>query len=327
MTSFRSRLGTHLGPWASATSVVLLLLGLVVGCSPPRPPDPDLVAKIGSREIRTSEFQAWMQRRSMGTTPEEKVVLLNELLDRLALVERAKAMGLDRDPELMRAWDNLLVSKLRELQLEPQLTNALPSEDQIRSHYESNRAAFTEPSMRHGAVLSVESPKKMPSEGRTNARQRLLEARTKALAQATNEPSARGFGRLAVEYSEDQVTRYRGGDFGWVRADRLDSRFDRTVVDTLFALSQPGAVSDVIETERGCYLVKLLEIRPERVKPLETVETAIRHQLLLQNQQRLEAQWKQTARAALPTEIHTNVLTLISVPLESKTSTNPPALP
>lgn len=327
MKRFRSRLRRHLGLQTAATSVVLLLLGLIDGCSPPRPPDPNLVAKIGSREIRTSEFQAWMQRRTMGNTPQEKAVLLNELLDHLALVEQAKATGLDRDPELMRAWDNLLVSKLREIQLEPQLSNAVPTEAQIRALYESNRAAFTEPAMRHGAILSVESPQKMPAEGRANARQRLLEARTKSLVQSTNDPSARGFGRLAVEYSEDQVTRYRGGDFGWVRADRLDSRFDRTVIDTLFTLSQPGAVSDVIETERGCYLVKLLEIRPERLKPLETVEPTIRHQLLIQNQQRLEGQWKQTARSAFPIEVHTNVLAGIASPKETLPSTNPPAIP
>ena len=308
--------------------VLVPLIGLLLsGCSRPQPPDPDLVATAGSREVRTAEFQAWMQRRATGNNPQEKAALLDELLDHLALVERARAAGLDRDPELLRNWDNLLVAKLREVQLEPQLTNTLPTEAQIRSHYETNRAAFTEPAMRRGAILVAEFSKKMPSEGRAKCRQRLEEARTKALVQSTNEPSARGFGRLAVEYSEDQVTRYRGGDFGWIRADRADSRFDRPVIDALFALAQPGAVSELIETEHGCYLVKLLESRPERVKPFETVEATLRHQLLLQNRQRLESEWKKAARAAVPTQIHTNVLALIPVLTATPPSANPPALP
>lgn len=180
--------------------------------------------------------------------------------------------------------------------------------------------------MRHGAMIYAELPKQLPADGGKRIRQRLLEARSKALVQSTNETSVRGFGRLAVEYSEDQITRYRGGDIGWVRSDRSDSRLDRAVINALFALPQTGAVSDVVETAHGLYVVKLLEDRPERVKPLDAVEPAIRHQLLVQNQQRLEFQWKEAARRAFPIEIQTNVLALISAPVETKLATNPPTL-
>lgn len=320
----RGSLNQH-GCWPSAGFILVVFL--FSGCSRPVRPDSDLVAKIGSREIRKPEFQAWLQRRASGNDSKEKVALLNEMLDHVALVEQAKKLGLDRDPELLRSWDNLLVAKLREVQFEPLLTNIQPTEAQIASYYESNQAGFTEPAMRRGAILFTELPGKVSPDERSRIRQRLVEARTKASVQSTNGPDVRGFGPLAIEYSEDQSTRYRGGDFGWVRAGRGDARFDREVIDQLFALKQPGDVSDILETKRGFYLVKFLESQPERVKPLTAVQEKIRYQMLAENRRHAESQWKQAARAAFPSEIHPEVLASISISQQSNLSTNPPILP
>ena len=310
----------------AAVCVGALLLGS--GCSRKPKADPDLVAKIGSREIRVAEFQAWMKRRAVANDPAQKAALLEEMLDHAALVEKAKAAGYDRDPELRRAWENMLISKLRESQLEPRLTNAFPTPDQLQAYYQSNLASFSEPAMRRGAILFAEVPAKTSDERKAQLQQRLAEARTKALAQATNDPAARGFGALAVEYSEDQTTRYRGGDTGWIQAGRGDARFDKLVLDTLFSLPQPGALSDVLETPRGYYLVKLTESRAERVKPKESVQAAAQHQLLMQNQKRLETDWKQSARAGFQSQVFPDVLARIQPPSRPEpASSNPPAVP
>jgi hypothetical protein len=304
-----------------------VLLG-TAGCSKARQADPELVATAGSQEIRSAEFEAAMRRRSVGNEPAAKSALLEELLDHAALVETARAAGLDRDPELQRSWENLLVAKLREVRLEPRQTNAQPTAEQVRSHDQSNQVRFTEPAMRRGAVLFAEVPSKAEAARRAQVRARLEEARTKALAQDSKDPSLRGFGPLAVEYSEDQATRYRGGDFGWIQAGRGDVRYDRLVVDSLFALPpQSGALSEVLETPRGFYLVKLLENREARVKPLESVEAALRHQLLIANQARLEAEWKAEARAAVKTEVFPEVLARIRVPDAPTSPVVPPSLP
>ena len=300
---------------------------LAWGCSRQPKPDPDLVAKIGNREIRVAEFQDWMRRRAVGNDPAQKAALLQEMLDHFAMVQKAQALGLDQDPELRRSWENMLISKLRASQLEPQLTNAVPTPAQIQAYYQSNLANLTEPAMRRGAILFAEVPAKTSDERKAQLKQRLTEARMKALAQVTNDPAARGFGALAVEYSEDQTTRYRGGDIGWIQAGRGDARFDKLALDTLFALPQSGDLSDVLETPRGYYLVKLTESRAERVKPKEAVQAAAQHQLLLQNQKRLETDWKQSARVACKSEVFPDVLAHIQSPQEPAPSAKPPSFP
>lgn len=305
----------------------MLLLALA-GCSRPQPPDPDVIARVGDREIRVAEFQSWMQRRATGNTPQEKAALLEEMMDHVALVQRAQAAGLERDPELRRAWENLLVNRLRELQYEPQLTNAAPSDAEIQAHYQTNLAKFTEPALRHGAILFLSYPAKATDDIRARLRQRITEARTRATQQSgANGPATRGFGPLSIDYSEDQATRYRGGDIGWLPAGKSDARFDPQVVSTLFALPQPGDISEVLETTRGCYLVKLLENRPEQTKPMDAVQASIRHQLQVQNQQRLEADWKKAARSATPSQVFPGALARVSLNRPSPSAVLPPSLP
>ncbi|HTI72487.1 MAG TPA: peptidyl-prolyl cis-trans isomerase [Candidatus Limnocylindria bacterium] len=313
----------------AALTLFTIVLGLLIGagCSRRAEPDPEVVAKMGAQEIRVAEFQAWAQRRASANDAKAKEALLEEMLDHAALLQQARAAGLDKDPELRRSWENMLVAKLRESQLESRITNAQPTEAQIQSYYASHPAQYTEPAMRRGAVLFLEYPKKALPERLAKVRQRLSEARTQALGQATNDPAARGFGALAIEYSEDQATRYRGGDMGWVQAGRQDARFDPRVLETLFAMSQPGEVSDVLETSRGCYLVKFLETRAERLKPLADVEPAIRHLLLMENRKRMEIEWKQSARAVLPTQIFPEVMERVKLPPQTPAAAQPPGLP
>lgn len=63
------------------------------------------------------------------------------------------------------------------------------------------------------------------------------------------------------------------------------------------------------------------------VKPLESVAAAIRHQLLLKNQQDLEATWKREARAAFKAELFPEVWQKVPSPLQPSAPAQPPAVP
>lgn len=67
------------------------------------------------------------------------------------------------------------------------------------------------------------------------------------------------FEALAKQHSEDKATGDLGGRLP-LRIGRGEA--DPTIDAAIFALDQPGAVSGIVETERGVYLFKLLERHP-----------------------------------------------------------------
>lgn len=311
----------------------LLLLAATLawgtGCSKSTPGD-DIVAIVGKHEIRTAEFQAWMRRRGVGDSMVQKEALLEEMVHHHAAVQRALALGLDRDPQFQLAWENQLVNAVRKREVESGLSNAVPTAEQVQAAYDTQRAAHAEPAMRRGAILFRELGPKVTDTRRDDARKRIGEARAKALDAAADPTQVRGFGALAVEYSEDPVTRYKGGDLGWIIEGRSDNRFDPAVLEALFSLKTTNDVSEVIETPAGLYVVKLLEVRPGRVKPLESVRGAIAHSLQVEQRRAFESNWSAGLRTDLRVERRTNVLARITPPSRSTPaateSAEPPAI-
>jgi hypothetical protein len=95
------------------------------------------------------------------------------------------------------------------------------------------------------------SPDAVPSRSREEAYQLAL----KLKARADADPAA--FGRLAIESSDDAVTRAWGGSLGGVRAVNLPPPF----LDAIAALG-PGQISNVIETPMGFHILLIRSAPP-----------------------------------------------------------------
>ncbi|MCU0607019.1 MAG: peptidylprolyl isomerase [Candidatus Edwardsbacteria bacterium] len=75
------------------------------------------------------------------------------------------------------------------------------------------------------------------------------------------------FGQVAKTYSDDTDSKAKGGDLGLVPVDA----FPPQVKDELAVLKE-GDISDVIETETGYHLIKLLKREPAREATFESVK-------------------------------------------------------
>jgi peptidyl-prolyl cis-trans isomerase SurA len=69
------------------------------------------------------------------------------------------------------------------------------------------------------------------------------------------------FAELAKEYSEDPATAKRGGDLGFTKRGDFVKEFE----ETAFNLSV-GQVSDIVQTQFGFHIIKLLERRGEQIR-------------------------------------------------------------
>lgn len=75
------------------------------------------------------------------------------------------------------------------------------------------------------------------------------------------------FATLAKQVSQDEATRDNGGDLGWFPRDVLPAEFEKAA----FAL-QPGQISDVVVTQLGLHIIKLLERDPARPLSPELIQ-------------------------------------------------------
>ena len=92
--------------------------------------------------------------------------------------------------------------------------------------------------MVHAALIRIAASPHAVGKDKAELLKRAETARTEALAL---EPGVPGFGGVAVNYSEDQDSRYRGGDIGWLQAGTIDGRWDRKVSEAVFALTASEA--------------------------------------------------------------------------------------
>ncbi len=69
------------------------------------------------------------------------------------------------------------------------------------------------------------------------------------------------FNKLAIEFSEDPATSIRGGDLGFIKRGDLVTEYE----EVAFAL-EPGQVSDVVQTQFGYHIIKMIEKRGEKVQ-------------------------------------------------------------
>lgn len=72
------------------------------------------------------------------------------------------------------------------------------------------------------------------------------------------------FGALAREFSEDELSRDRGGDRGFSGRGIVRGPGDDPFGDAAFAMKQAGDVSDVVTTSDGFHIIKLTDVRPAR---------------------------------------------------------------
>ena len=101
------------------------------------------------------------------------------------------------------------------------------------------------------------------------------EAAQKTMAEIQGKlSSGEAFEDLAKEYSEDDTSKYAGGDLGFAN----DEIYEDAFAQTLSGL-QKDQVSEVVETRDGLHLIKLLDVRQPELAAFEALKDSIEDDL------------------------------------------------
>jgi peptidyl-prolyl cis-trans isomerase D len=96
-------------------------------------------------------------------------------------------------------------------------------------------------------------------------------AKAKAEALLAKLKAGADFASLAKENSADTLSAEQGGDLDWVAKGQMDEAFENAA----FGLAQVGDISAVVESSFGYHIIKLTDLKPEKVEPLAEVKDQV----------------------------------------------------
>jgi parvulin-like peptidyl-prolyl isomerase len=193
--------------------------------------------------------------------------LLRQIYLIRALSEEAEKSGV-ADSELFQAKlrrqreKMLYLERLKEIDAEP-----IPDFSQVaKEQYQANPETYQIPERFEAKHILISTTDRLPKH---HPKEEALALIKKIKAEL--DKGERTFDDLVNIYSEDTVTRKNQGSLGLFKRGSMVKPFD----DALAALKKPGEVSDIVETQFGYHLIKLLKRYPPQQLTYDQVKQKI----------------------------------------------------
>lgn len=246
-----------------------LLFAFAVAAGPAlaqTPPADPVVARVNGQEVRISDIDEAArtlpdQYKSM---PQNVLypLLLDQAVDRLALVALARARGVDKDPEVMRqvahAEEQALQNAIVRRVVVPQITDT-----QVRARYDTEIAS-------------------KPGEEEVHARHILVANEADAIKIIAELKKGGDFAATAKARSTDPGAA-QGGDLGFFKRGDMLPEFAAAA----FAM-KPGQITDKpVKTIYGWHVIKVEERRVAPPPAFDSVKDEVRQALVQEAVQRL----------------------------------------
>ncbi|MEQ1595194.1 MAG: SurA N-terminal domain-containing protein [Casimicrobium sp.] len=188
----------------------------------------------------------------------------------------------EKSPDSFRAPEQV---KIEYLQLDQAafLSTATVSPDDTKGEYAKRVKEFSAPEERRAShiLLSVEKDDKgQPKAASKDAAKAEAEALMKQVGS-----TADSFATIAKAKSKDPGSAAQGGDLGFFGRGQMVKPFEEAV----FSM-KPGELRGPIESDFGFHIIRLTEVKPERVKPLDEVKAQIEGELKQQKASKLFAE-------------------------------------
>jgi peptidyl-prolyl cis-trans isomerase C len=288
--------------------------GAVLGEQPAKPVPaqlPEVIARVNGEAIGKTEFDravAALEARNGGPVPaEQRDQILRGVLDQIVsyklLVQESRARKVaaadaDVDARIKEiqgqfpsedAFKQMLTSRKTTLEqvrsdikqdisvqklIENEITPKVAVKpEQVTDFYAKNPDQFKQPERVKASHILIGVPKDADAAAKT-------QARTKAAEILKEVKAGKDFAALAKQHSQDPGSAQNGGDLGFFQQGQMVGPFN----DVAFKL-QPGAVSDLVETEFGFHIIKVAEKQASRTVPLEEVRPQLEQYLERQNRE------------------------------------------
>jgi parvulin-like peptidyl-prolyl isomerase len=240
-----------------------------------------ITAQILDKLIATQIFlsRATPKDKTLGTAAAENFIkkTMADAPSPEAFKRRLLAQGTTLDEFQQQVTEQYIVKTVIDRELGDKIK---VTETEIKSDYDANKAAFTDPEKVKVAhiLLSIHdfsANRDLPPAEQKQKRE--TAEKVDALAKAGQD-----FTKLVREYSDDPESKAKNGEYTFARGGRIPKEFEAAA----FSLKE-GQVSDVVASPFGFHVIKLLERIPEKVTPLAQAHDQIHDRLFQQEAQKL----------------------------------------
>jgi len=206
------------------------------------------------------------------------------------LVRQLKSVGISPD----QLKERLIEEATAEAVIRREVHVNVTDED-VRKFYDENPAQFEQPErvrVSHLLLRPVDANTREPltEEIRQAKRKQIEELLQRARA-------GEDFAALVKQYSEDPGSKDRGGEYVFPRGQMVPE------FEVAAWSLQPGQISDVVTTQFGYHIIKMLERLPARRVPFEEVKEQIRDYLTTQAIQKVLPDYVRKIRAEENVEV------------------------
>jgi peptidyl-prolyl cis-trans isomerase C len=271
---------------------------------------PEVIAKVNGDSITKAEFEKALnsieQRAGGPVPPAERDRVYRGLLDQLVgyhlLIQESKTRKVtvpeaDVDARIgairqqfptedafkdVLAKQQMSVEQLKtdarqEMAIAKLITDEVTPKiavkpEQVSDFYAKNPQHFQQGDKVRASHILISVPKDADAAAKAAAR-------AKAEQILKDVKAGKDFGALAKANSQDPGSAVNGGDLGYFEQGQMVGPFN----DVAFSL-KPGAVSEVVETDFGFHVIKVVDKQAGRVVPIEEAKTKIEQ--FLQEQSR-----------------------------------------
>ncbi|ADE12029.1 SurA N-terminal domain-containing protein [Sideroxydans lithotrophicus] len=144
-------------------------------------------------------------------------------------------------------------------------------DEEVKQYYEEHQADFGTQEQRHAAHILITVPKQA-----SDAEKQAARTKAEQILKLVKQSPAK-FAALAKQYSQDPGSASNGGDLGEFGRGAMVKPFE----DSVFSL-KVGQVSDLVQTDFGYHIIKLIAVKPAKIQALAEVRDMIIQQLKLQ---------------------------------------------
>ncbi len=157
------------------------------------------------------------------------------------------------------------------LSAEALLTQVAVDETEVKKYYEEHQPEFGTQEQRQAAHILITVAAKASDTDKQAAK-----AKAEQILQQVKQSPGK-FAELAKQYSQDPGSAANGGDLGLFGHGMMVKPFD----DAVFQL-KTGEISGLVQSDFGFHIIKLLAIKPAKVRALDEVKSEIEQKLKLQ---------------------------------------------